>query len=221
MEDLKNYDDKLIYFVIFNISLFLLINFNYKIIIENQEIISLILTVPILYLPTYLINNMIDREKKFKLLYFNKPLNRFASDIFTKIRENEIKYNKKLIDIDLIEKIYGNPKNPCEEDELWYTLYNKHKYDPKIYQQNRQFLLCRDFTSMIIPFTIIFSIIVYFLGLPMRNIFYIFIVSLIELVIFRYITIKHNEKFALSVLQEETNTLKKDKHQTRLNDFNK
>ena len=209
MNDLKNYDDKIIYFTMFNISLFLLINFNYKFIISNHDIISLILTVPILYLPTYLINYLISTETKFKLLYPFTPNHRFAYNIFTKMETGEIKYDKRLIDINLIKKFYGPFKDGIEEDNIWYQIYNKHKYDQKIFEQNRHFLLCRDFTAMIIPFTVLFLIVVFWLGIPFNNLIFILIISVFEFFIFRELAEKHNKKFALSVLQEETNKLKK------------
>jgi len=221
MEDLKNYENKLIYFIIFNISLFFIINFDFKKVISYQDIISLILTVPILYLPTYFINNITDTEKKFKILYPCIPNHRFAYNIFTKMETGEIKYNKRLIDIDLIKKFYGPFKDGIEEDALWYQLYNKYKYDQKIFEQNRQFLLCRDFTAMIIPFTLLYLLVAFWIRVPLNNIHYIIIATLLEFFAFRKLAEMHNEKFAKSVLQEETSILKKYKHQTRLSDFNK
>lgn len=211
MENLKNYDDKIIYFVIFNISLFLLMNYNYEIIIKNFDVISIILSASIVYLPIYLINNLIPRKFKFKLLYFNKPIPTFASDIFTKMKNNKIKYDKKYINLNLIFEKHTPPKTNEEEDNLWYSLYTKHRYNPKIYQQNRDFMLCRDFVSLIMPLTLVFSIIVYFFGVTLKNIIIIIVIAFIEFLIFRYITIKFNEKFALSVLQEETYHIKNEK----------
>lgn len=212
MENLKNYDDKLIYFIIFNISLVILIS-NYKIITENSALLSLILTASILYLPIYIINNIIPREFKFFIIYPTKKPHRFSSDLFTKLKNNKIKYNKELINLELILNTYGNPKTNQEEDKLWYELYNKHRYDHKIYQQNRQFLLSRDITTIVIFFTIIFLLITIIFKLPLNQ-GSIIIIGIIELMIFREITIKNNKTFALSVLQEETKILKKLKLQT-------
>ena len=72
-------------------------------------------------------------------------------------------------------------------------------------------MLCRDFVSLIMPLTLIFSIIVYFFGVTLKNIIIIIVIAFIEFLIFRYITIKFNEKFALSVLQEETYHIKNEK----------
>lgn len=56
MDDLKNYDDKLIYIIIFNVAVTLLLN-NPATFIENNELISFVLTVPVLYLPIYIISS--------------------------------------------------------------------------------------------------------------------------------------------------------------------
>ncbi|SDA42470.1 hypothetical protein [Methanobrevibacter millerae] len=212
IDDLKDYDDKLIYFIIFNISLFLLINYNFKTIVDCYGIISLFLSVPVLYLPVYLLNNIIPADWKFWILYYNKNPHRFASDIFTRLRQGKIKYNKKDIDLNLIFKNYRTPNDSFEEDSLWYEIYQKNRYDPKVYQQHKLFLLSRDFTAIILPLTMLFSIVVYYLGISLDNIFIFLGISLIEIVIFRYIAIKQNEKFALSVLQEETYSLKEEKN---------
>ena len=88
-DDLKNYEDKLVYFVIFNIALFILINFDFEVILEHHELISLILAIPILYFPIYVINNVITEDWKLFVLYHRKHNQHFASDIFTKLLSNK------------------------------------------------------------------------------------------------------------------------------------
>ena len=212
MNDLKDYDDKLIYFIIFNIGLFLLINYNFRTIINNYGIFSIILSVPVLYLPIYLFNNMIPANYKFKILYYNKKHQRFASDIFTRMKNGKLNYNKNLINLDLIFKTYGCPKT-YEEDSLWYKIYLKRRYEPIVYQQHKLFLLSRDFTAIILPLTLSFSVVVYFLGISLSNILIFLVISIIEVLIFRYIAIEQNKKFALSVLQEETYYLNEGKNE--------
>ena len=45
-EDLKNYNNELAYFVLFNIALFIWIELDFKFIIENYELLSVLLTIP-------------------------------------------------------------------------------------------------------------------------------------------------------------------------------
>lgn len=204
MDDLKDYDNKLIYFIIFDIALFLLINYNFKTIITNHGILSIILSVPVLYLPVYILNNIISEEFKFWILYFYKKPHRFAANIFTRMKNGSLNYNKNYIDVDLILEKYGNPEGSYEEDSVWYKIYLKRRYEPKVYQQHRLFLLSRDFTAIIFPLTILFSIVVYFLGISLYNISILIGISIFEVFLFRLIAIKQNKKFVLSVLQEET-----------------
>ncbi len=72
-------------------------------------------------------------------------------------------------------------------------------------------MLCRDYVSLIMPFTLVFSIIMYFFGIPLKNISILIIIAFIEFFIFRFIAIKFNEKFALTVLQEETYQIKNER----------
>lgn len=207
MEDIKDYDDKLIYIIIFNVAFTLLIN-DPSTFIENNAIISIILTVPILFLPIYVITNIIPSELKFKILYPDNKKHRYAYGIFTRLKNNKLKYNKKLIDMDIIVTNHGIPKTKTKEDDLWYAIYNKHKYDTKIYQQHKQFLFCRDFTTIILIITIIFSI------LSLKFGFNSFIKTMIEIgicefVIFWILSRYKNKILVLSVLQEETESLKK------------
>lgn len=89
--------------------------------------------------------------------------------------------------------------------------YQKKFYEISIGKQNYNFMLCRDFVSLLMPLTLIFSLIVYFFGITLKNIIIIILIAFIEFLIFRYIAIKFNEKFVLSVLQEETYHIKNEK----------
>lgn len=216
MNDLKNYDDKLIYIIIFNVAVTLLLN-NPATFIENNELISFVLTVPVLYLPIYIINNLLSREWKYKILYPKNDLHRFAYGIFTRLRNNEIKYDSKLIDVELILDNHEEPKTEPEEDDLWYKIYNEYRYDNKIYQQNRQFLFCRDSMAAVLIITLIFLVVGLFVGFN-SIILTMVCLGTFEFCFFREYAIKHNKILVLSVLQEETAHLrKKDKCSEILN----
>lgn len=206
-DDLKNYDDKLVYFVIFNIALFFLVNFDFKLILENHELISLILTVPVLYFPIYVINNALSEDDKFFVLFPLKHNHHFASDIFTKLKIGEIENEK--IDVDLIMKKYYEPEDFDQEDDLWYDIYLKHKYDQKVFEHHRQFLFSRDFTMMILPLTGFYLLAMYLLKIQLNNLWLIFAIVIVEFLFFWLLTRCHNRKLVLVVLQEETYKLKK------------
>ncbi len=212
---MKNYDDKLIYTIIFNVAFTLLLN-NPTTLIKNSDMISIVLTVPVLYLPIYIINNLVSSEWKYKLLYPKNEPHRFAYGIFTKLQNNGLKYDSKLIDVELILKVNGKPKTELKEDELWYKIYQKHRYDNKIYQQNRQFLFCRDNMVIVLIITLIFSILAQVFGFGCL-IVTIVCIGIFESIIFRILAKKHNETLALSVLQEETDCLKRKEDISYLN----
>ena len=217
MDDLKNYDDKLIYLIIFNVAVTLLLN-NPATFVENNEIISIVLTVPVLFLPIYVINNLFSREWKYKLLYPKNESHRFAYDIFTRLKNHDIKYDSELIDGDLILKNHEKPKTEVEENNLWYKIYNKHRYDNKIYQQNRQFLFCRDSMTTVLIITPIFIILVELFEFS-SLILIIVIVGIFEFIIFWFLARKQNEILILSVLQEETDYLRKKLKHTAISNY--
>jgi len=213
VNNIKNYDYKLVSFIIFNLALFLLLDFNYKLFVFDFDKLALILSVPVLYFPIYVLNAIIPSDIKFFILYFNKPLHHFAHNIFSRLENKSIKYDNNIsINLNLIFEKYYKPKNYRDEDELWYSIYLKHKDDDKIMYQHSQFLLCRDFTAIIIPFSIIFSLFLYFYyHFPMINILHFIICMIIELIIFRNIAIKFNKYFILSVLANETYSIENEK----------
>ena len=203
-EDLKNYDNALTYFVLFNIALFILIELKFEGINNNSELISLLLKIPIYFFPIYLFNNLIPSDWKFFALYPKKHNHHYASDIFSRIESEKIKVKKELIDINLIFKNHRRPKDNDDEDNLWFELYYKHRYDNKVYQQHRRFLFCRDYTMMILPLYISFIFIDYLYKFSPHNEVILLIIAIFELLILWTLTIYQNRKFVLAVLQEET-----------------
>ena len=215
-EDLKNYGDKLVYFVIFNLAWFILLDFDMKLFVENYDLIKIILSTSIFYFPIYIINNYINADWKFVLLYPRKYNHHYASDIFTKIKIGKLK-TKELIDINLIIRKYGYKKDPKFEDNLWFKLYLKHRYDSKIYQQHRQFLFCRDLTALMPLLSIFLIVLDYSITISIAGrIWIVIFILIIEFIIVRGLAIKQNEKFALSVLQEETTNLKRKPNKNRI-----
>lgn len=214
--DLKNYDDKLVYFVIFNVAWFLLLDFNLELLIKNYQLLPVILSIPIFYFPIYLINNFIHSNWKFVLLYPFKDNHHYASDIFTRILHNKIKINKNLIDIALIIEKYDYYQYSDFEDNLWQKLYYKYRFNPKVYQHHKEFLFCRDLTSIIFPLGCVLIIIDQTLNISYKHISWIILLIALEFLVLRRLAEHQNKKFALSVLQEETDSLKKIRYNNRV-----
>ncbi len=91
-------------------------------------------------MPIYIINNLFSREWKYKILCPRNASHRFAQGIFTRLKNHDIDYDSKLMDVDLILMNHVKLKTEVGEDNLWCKIYNKHRCDNKIYQQNMQFL---------------------------------------------------------------------------------
>lgn len=204
IEDLKNYDNALAYFVLFNIALFILIELKFEVISDNIQLISLLLTIPIYYFPLCIFNNLLPSDLKFFALYPIKHNHHYASDIFSRIESGKIKVKKELIDINLIFKKHRHPQDNDDEDNLWFELYYKHRYDNKVYQQHRRFLFYRDYTMMILPLYALFIFTDYVFKFSPHKEVLLLIIAIIEFLILWTLTIYQNRKFALAVLQEES-----------------
>lgn len=204
IEDLKNYDNALAYFVLFNIALFILIELKFEVISNNTQLISLLLTIPIYYFPLCIFNNLLPSDWKFFALYPIKHNYHYASDIFSRIESGKIKVKKELIDINLIFKKHRHPQDNDDEDNLWFELYYKHRYDNKVYQQHRRFLFYRDYTMMILPLYALFIFTDYVFKFSPHKEVLLLIIAIIEFLILWTLTIYQNRKFALAVLQEES-----------------
>lgn len=147
----------------------------------------------------FLLNGILSSNQKAVLVFWKLKNPLPGSVAFTRISKQDSRIDRKKL-----KEIHGTlPKNPADQNKLWYKIYKKHNLDIVISESHRGFLLARDLTSLCFLFII-------FLGIPVLakisapiNIIYF------SFLIFQYILVVVNAKnrgqrFVANVLAEES-----------------
>ena len=108
------------------------------------------------------------------------------------------------IDRKKLKEIYGAlPKNPSEQNKLWYKIYKKNSLDIVISESHRAFLLARDLTTLCFLFVIFIGIPVVILGKWPISIYY-FAFLVIQYFIVVVGAQNRGRRFVTNVLATET-----------------
>lgn len=103
----------------------------------------------------FLLNGLLSSNQKAVLVFwkFKNPLP--GSVAFSKISKEDPRIDRKKL-----KDVYGFlPKNPLDQNKLWYKIYKKNALDIVITESHRAFLLARDLTSLCF-------LLIVFIGLP-------------------------------------------------------
>lgn len=109
------------------------------------------------------------------------------------------------IRLERIAKKYGKlPRNPIDQNKLWYDIYKKHQDKPVILDSHKKFLLMRDIASLsfiiwlgsVIVFAIVYT-------LKTMIIFYL-IFGAIQFLVTMISARNYGNRFACNVLAEES-----------------
>jgi hypothetical protein len=155
MNSIKDYRNKeLVAYIIANaLVLLIILNiFDLKEMLLSSENISKIinsfLITSCLSVFAYLGDSVLSGDIKDKLvdLWRGRP----GGKIFTKMKDNnkDIRFTNKQV-LEKYTEVYSNlPTTPKEryqyENSKWYSIYHRHQKVKKIYNANRDYLLCRD-----------------------------------------------------------------------------
>lgn len=166
---------------------------------NNTNLVKLILMIIVPGLPSLLITNFIPVELKEDLILDKKYE---TEPILTLLKKEDVENN---IDFELIEKEYGKYSEDKEEQhQIWYRIYRKHEYDPRITQVNRQYLMTRDFIFIILPLMAISIPICIIIKEINPNIVWWFILMICEMFILRLMANEFYNRLSKNPLLEET-----------------
>lgn len=201
---LKNYNREMNMLMLFNILLFIIIGYGLNYITSNSNIIKLILMIIIPGLPSLIITNVIPVDLKESLILDEK----YSKEPILTLMKKEDKKNE--INFELIKKEYGTySEDYNEQHEIWYEIYRKHEYDPRVTQVNRQYLMTRDFIFILLPL-IAFGVIMFiFVKDISPNIILWFLLMLAEILLLKLMANEFYNRLSRNPLLEETFNLKR------------
>ena len=201
---LKDYNKEMNMLLLFNILLFLLLGFGIDYIANYNNLIKLVVMIIVPGLPSLLITNFIPVKLKKVLVLDEK----YEKEPILKLMEKEDINNN--IDFNLIKQEYGQySEDPIEQHDIWYRIYRKHEYNPRVTQVNRQYLMTRDFIFIIVPLMILGVIAWVFISKLNPNISWWFVLMYGEIELFKIMSNEFYNRVSKNPLLEETYDLKK------------
>lgn len=119
-------------------------------------IANLILSASIMSIFVMIIDSIVSNQMKERLVFWRQNLP--AMTVFTGIKDGKIvdnRFTKESV-LRKYETIYNKLDNMSNDDKKrkryenasWYQIYKKHKTEKMIEVSNRDYLLCRDLTSV-------------------------------------------------------------------------
>ncbi|POY34712.1 hypothetical protein C3K47_18945 [Solitalea longa] len=103
----------------------------------------------------FLLNGLLSSNQKAVLVFWKLKHPLPGSEAFSKLSKEDTRVDRKRL-----KDIHGPlPKNPSEQNKLWYKIYKKNSLDIVISESHRAFLLARDLASLCFLFVV-------FIGLP-------------------------------------------------------
>ena len=187
---LKNYNNELNMLMLVNILIFIMLGFGLDYIADKSNIIKLLVMIVVPGIPSLLITNFISVDFKEDLILDKK----YEDEPILTLLKKEDKNNE--VDFHLIELEYGKYSEDKDEQKIiWYRIYRKHEYNPRVTQVNRQYLMTRDFIFILLPL------------MPITVLFYILIIG--EIFVFTLMANEFYNRVSKNPLLEETYHLRK------------
>ena len=175
MKDIKDYrNNELKNYVIGNILIILFLNgvldmFFVEGISENVEfldkIIQSAMVSSITYIYVFLMDSLISADFKEKITYFGidkMPGYTVFSDMKNGVKD--IRFTKETV-LEKYREIYEKMPKEKEikefyENEQWYQIYKKYRDKNKVFTSHRDYLLCRDITTITLVLMFIYMLLV-------------------------------------------------------------
>ncbi|KZL93242.1 hypothetical protein [Clostridium magnum] len=210
-KNLKDYDKQLVTFFIVNIVIFLcfVINKNISIDALNQGYKNINLSEGIIAggagsIAVFILRGILSTNFKAILVFWRIKNPLPGCRIFTEIGKKDCR-----IDFDALENEHGElPKDPQEQNVLWYRLSQKHKDEEMVHKSHRDFLFSRDLTALSFLFLIFYSAAAIFVSRDLKSIWYYLMLLVLQYVIFSIVSRNYGVRFACNVLAKESSSLK-------------
>lgn len=202
---LKDYNKELYIILIINIGLYVVAYYReVGIVFEIIPIFTFAISYLVSSLSPLIFLNVLPSKFKFKLVGYDKLP---SYSIFSDLKSGKIKEDK--INLNLLRYEYGKiPEKSENQHKLWYEIYRKHEYNPRIFPNHRYAVMMRDFVTlnwMLILIMILSSLILQNWGVLLVWCIFMIFQILIEILICRRLCVK----FISAVLIEEIYSIRK------------
>lgn len=147
----------------------------------------------------FLLNGLVSSDQKAILVFWKLKNPLPGSVAFSELSKKDTRIDRKKL-----KEIYGAlPKNPSEQNKLWYKIYKKNCLDIVISESHRAFLLGRDLTSLCFLFVVFIGLPFIILGKWPINIYY-FTFLVLQYLIVVIGAQNRGRRFVTNVLAAET-----------------
>ena len=171
--DIKDYRNKELTAYVLGISLVILNiegiwsfgDLNLEMVQLSSMVVELILSTSVMTIFVMIADSVIDNRGKEKIVFWQKSMP--GTTVFTDIMNEKIKDERFTREAVLAqysetyEKLDGislEKERKKQENAAWYIIYKRHKTEKMIEVSNRDYLLCRDLTSINIIMMIVYLI---------------------------------------------------------------
>lgn len=147
----------------------------------------------------FLLNGIISSHQKAVLVFWKLKNPLPGSEAFSKLSKSDTR-----IDRAKLKDVYGSlPKNPTEQNKLWYKIYKKNNSNTAVSDSHRAFLLARDLTSLCVLFATFIGVPVLIIGHWPINLYY-FLGLLLQYVVVVIGAQNRGRRFVANVLAIES-----------------
>lgn len=143
-----------------------------------------------------ILNAQFSSEAKSRIVFlrWNNPLP--GSEAFTRYSTSDYR-----IDMAPIESEYGPlPRDPRQQNALWYKLFKSIEADPSVMQAHREFLFSRDYTCLSLMLMIAFGVMGFFQIPSFKTWLIYFSVLIIQFIITGRASRNHGRSLVTTVL---------------------
>ena len=171
--DIKDYRNKELTAYVLGISLVILNiegiwsfgDLNLEMVQLSSMVVELILSTSVMTIFVMIADSVIDNRGKEKIVFWQKSMP--GTTVFTDIKNEKVKdkrFTREAVH-DQYSEIYksldsisSEKERKNQENAAWYIIYKKHKTEKMIEISNRDYLLCRDLTSINIIMMIVYLV---------------------------------------------------------------
>ncbi len=171
--DIKDYRNKELTAYVLGISLVILNiegiwsfgDLNLEMVQLSSMVVELILSTSVMTIFVMIADSVIDNRGKEKIVFWQKSMP--GTTVFTDIKNEKVKderFTREAVH-DQYSEIYksldsisSEKERKNQENAAWYIIYKKHKTEKMIEVSNRDYLLCRDLTSINIIMMIVYLV---------------------------------------------------------------